>query len=115
MSLNPPPVAGFWYISAGDIGGLRSAVGFICRYDCLLGPVRCELYRTESGALYIHTWVRQWLRWSLKRSIRIVGPSDGTARPVEWNAVGTWLADYMAAIATVHGSWRPILKKRLLA
>lgn len=115
MAIKPPNVTGFWYISAGSMAGLKIETGFICRYECLLGPVRVELYRTEEGALYVHTWVRRWRKWRLERSIRIVGPSDGTAPHVEWNAVTTWLADYMAAMATVHGSWLLSLKKRLLA
>ncbi len=115
MAIKTPNVAGFWYISAGSMAGLRSTTGFICRYECLLGPVRIELHRAESGALYVHTWVRRWRQWRLEKSIQVVGPSDGTAPHVEWNAVGTWLADYMAAMATVHGSWLLILRRRLLA
>jgi hypothetical protein len=115
MAIKTPNVSGFWYISAGSMAGLTSEIGFICRYECLLGPVRIELHRTESGALYVHTWARRWRQWRLERSIQIVGPSDGTTPRVEWNAVGTWLADYMAATATVHGSWLLILRKRLLA
>lgn len=110
-----PSVSGFWYLSAGRSNDLKTAVGFVCRYDCLLGPVRCELWRSDSGALFIHTYVRRFGRWRLRESVESVPPSDTTAPPVAWNVFLTWLDGYMAATATVYGSWLRILKRRLLA
>lgn len=115
MSTKLPSLSGFWYMSAGRRNDIKTTMGFVCRYDCLLGPVYCELWRSESGALFVHTYVRRWRRWHLKESVEIAPPSDQTAPPVAWTLVLTWLESYLAATATVNGSFLRCLKRWLLA